>query len=306
MTPLSLLALSTVAWAEPAAPPPPPPPSIVTVQVRAFGEGLADARRRWAKAAGDHGVADPGKVIARFSARTEAVAFAIETMAVSTLPFAPPQITDVAAPTLADDARREHGVRLHGWTITREPDEPWPADPGDWLPPDSPWHRATLATTSVPLFAAPAPHLPSAGQSHGQAQRSGDIFELGHVDRCDEQATCLRWSQIVARDGDSFTGGYVPAYLVVPREDWVPAATDLPRAQLRPSTLGRGEATWVLWVRLADGSLHQTTVTVPTPDADRWPGASLSVEGTTATLELGQTQRQVVLDASLDARPEDL
>ncbi len=308
MTPLSLLALSTVAWAEPAPPPAPAPAPapVVRVDVRAYGDDLAGARAAWASAAGDQGTADTGSVVATFATRTEALAFAIETLTASSLPWAPPQTTDVAAPTLADEVRRAHGVRVHGFSITSEPDAPWPSEPHQWLPPEAPWHRGTLAATSAPLFAAPAPRLPSAGQSHARVERDSDVFELGHVDRCDEAGTCLRWSQIVTRDGDAFTGGYVPAYLFVPRADWVPSATDLPRAQLRPSTLGRGEATWVLWVRLPDGTLHQHTLTVPTTTPDRWPAASLTVDGTTATVELGQTQRQLVLDASLDARPEDL
>jgi hypothetical protein len=89
---------------------------------------------------------------------------------------------------------------------------------------------------------------------------------LGELDRCEGRGAtrrCLRWAQVVARDGDTFSPGYLPLAQVAEIDAWLRlAGAELPRVQVRPIAL-RGERGVVQVIaRTVDNTLRQTTVEV--------------------------------------------
>jgi hypothetical protein len=313
MTPLrSVVALAAlcVGFAapepEPAAPVEPAalPPFVLSAELRADSDGAALGELR-AEASGADTA--PAPLIARYASRTDAIGLVERFSFETALPYQPTAIHDVPAPSPGDGLAARHGARLHAFTLVSDPPgQPWPTDPDQWLPPDTRWRTAALAVSAAPLFAAPGPRVGSAAQRHAMVDRRGDVFVLGHVDRCEPSGACLRWAQIVARDGYRFVAGYVPAFQVVARDAWVPSAQSRPRVQLVPSTVEGATASWVLWARTKEGELHRATLKAPLSDAHAWPAATVHVEADTATVTLGGTTFALPIDASLDARPEDL
>jgi hypothetical protein len=183
----------------------------------------------------------------------------------------------------------------------------WPSDPRAILPDDLAWEPAALLPDRAPLFATPAATLPPAGERYAIIRRAGDLYVLGMVDRCvgeQPKRTCLRWLQVVARDGNRFRGGYLPAFWVAHRSKWLPAPTGVPRAQLLASGVVDGRAQWLLVARIDDGTLHRTTIEAPLA-GNRFPGASLRVSGDLAVVTVdGQPERRLELGAAMDRRPD--
>lgn len=138
------------------------------------------------------------------------------------------------------------------------------------------------------------------------ARRRGGLFVLGWFDRCLPNTTrrrCMRWAQVIARDGDRFTTGYLPMAQVAIRDAWVEGSQPLPRAQLIRTGLVAGRAQWLLLARGVDNQLHRKTIEAAANETG-WPTTTLSIEGEDAILSLGAAAPvRVRLDASLDARP---
>ncbi|MCA9655341.1 MAG: hypothetical protein H6712_07520 [Myxococcales bacterium] len=230
------------------------------------------------------------------------------------LPTDPLALRRVPAPAPAGGLWQRHGAILVAFVISGATPQlrpraiDWPLDQLAILPPGSTWLPAALVPERAPLFAAPAPAVPPAAEAHAFAHRRGGLFVLGWVDRCiDEPAgpRCLRWAQVVARDGDRFTPGYLPMFQVARRSTWVRGEGPLPRAQLVATGIADGQAQWVLLARAEDNQLHRHTLRAPAT-ADGWPPSTLRVEGHEAIVTLGeQPPQRLPLDASLDARPRE-
>lgn len=220
------------------------------------------------------------------------------------------------APAPAGGLLERHGALLSAFIISGATAElrpraiDWPHDQAAVLPTGSTWIPAALVPEKAPLLAAPAPAVPPAAERFAMAHRRGGLWLLGWRDRCTEPegATgprCLRWAQVVARDGDRFTPGYVPMFQVAQSDAWVPSASALPRAQLVPVGLANGRAQWVLLARGRDGLLHRATLSAPALD-DGWPESGVVVTGEHAIVTLGDAPPlDLRLDPSLDARPPE-
>lgn len=223
------------------------------------------------------------------------------------------------APAPAGGLLDRHGALLAAFIISGATVElrpraiDWPHDQATVLPTGSAWIPAALVPEKAPLFAAPAPSVPPAAERFAMAHRRGGLWLLGWRDRCapaedPESATgprCLRWAQVVARDGDRFTPGYVPMFQVAQSNAWVPSAGALPRAQLVPVGLANGRAQWLLLARDRDGLLHRATLSAPTLE-DGWPESGVVVTGDHAIVTLGdQPPLDLRIDPSLDARPPE-
>lgn len=230
----------------------------------------------------------------------------------------PPPLPDprglqrVPAPAPAGGLLERHGAIVAAFIVSGATSElrpreiDWPLDQAAVLPAGSPWQPAALVPDHAPLFAAPAPVIPPAAERHAMAHRRGGLYVLGWVDRCTEDAgglRCLRWAQVVARDGDRFTPGYLPMLQVTASDAWVRGEGVLPRAQLQPVGLALGAAQWVLYGRGRDNVLHRRTLHAPATSRG-WPMSHVSVEGDVAIVSLGdEPPLRLALDATLDARP---
>ncbi len=223
----------------------------------------------------------------------------------------PAEIVEASAPAIADQLRTDHGVQLRAMVVTgatvvgdRRPID-WPADGSRILPPDSTWHAAALLPGAAPLFAAPGSATPPASERFAMAYRRGDVFVTGTLDRCDETPPrhCMRWAQVVVRDGDRFIPGYIPAHQIAIRDAWrFDTEEHLPRAQLiRTGTRG-STGLLLLVARDSTGALHRKTVELPLQDG-RFPAVGFTVRGPLAVLELPSGRVELPLDGSLDARP---
>jgi hypothetical protein len=204
-----------------------------------------------------------------------------------------------------------HGAILHALSVRgRSIDGStrairWPQAAAEVAPPELAWLPAVLLTDRAPLFAAPAAHVPPAAERFAQVRRNGHLWILGHVDRCSAAAgerVCLRWAQVVARDGDEFHAGYLPAYQLAPIDAWRRGAGAAPRAQVLASGTIGARAQFLLIARTRDGGLHRKTLEAPLV-GDAYPAARLRVEGEWATVEFtGSKPQRVALDVTLDAR----
>lgn len=226
-----------------------------------------------------------------------------------------------AAPVPGGDLLATHGAVLVALTVQGRSAEgtaraiQWPKEQAELLPPDLPWIPAALVPDRAPLFAAPAARVPPTSERYSLARRAGGLFVLGALDRCDERPpavpgaadpptrVCLRWYQVVARDGERFQAGYLPAFQVALADDWRRGQGALPRAQLIASGT-RGEvAQFLLLARARDNSLHRLTLEAPLV-GDAFPEATLGVDGDWATVSFaGAATRRIALDATMDARP---
>lgn len=224
-----------------------------------------------------------------------------------------------AAPVPGGDLLATHGAVLVALTVQGRGADgsvraiQWPKDQAELLPPDLPWLPAALVPERAPLFAAPAARVPPASERYALVRRAGGLFVLGALDRCvDAPASasgpphgreCLRWYQVVARDGERFLAGYLPAFQVALADDWRRGQGALPRAQLIASGTRGDAAQFVLLARARDNSLHRLSLAVPL-DGDAFPEATVSVDGDWATVTFaGADARRIALDATMDARP---
>lgn len=225
----------------------------------------------------------------------------------------PPRIATTAAPVPGGALLDRHQVMVRAFVISGATPEgglrpiDWPTDQRLVLPATLPWTPAGLMADHAPLFAAPAAIVPPAAQRHAMAHRSGGLFVLGWLDRCterqaDRRPRCLRWAQVVARDGDRFTPGYLPAYLVAPHEGWVRGAGLLPRAQVLRSGVVDGIAQLLVLARDRHGALHRKRLTGPMREQS-FPATRVRVRGDVATIEIeGEPAQALALDATLDLR----
>ncbi|MEM7159232.1 MAG: hypothetical protein AAF799_40720 [Myxococcota bacterium] len=227
------------------------------------------------------------------------------------LPNQPRALQPTAAPTPGGGLLRRHDATLVAFVISgATPDLlprtiAWPLDQSAILPPGSTWQPAALIPVHAPLFAAPSPSVPPAAEAHAIAHRRGGLFVLNWFDRCEPGPNgdrCLRWAQVMVRDGDRFSPGYLPMFQVASRGTWVRGSEPLPRAQLIPIAIEGGRARWLLLARGRDNQLHRRTLEAPA-EAEGWPRSSLRIHDETAAVILGdEPTQQWRLDASLDAR----
>lgn len=316
------------AWAQARTPTPPEPPRSEPAAAGGYWLGAElfgtpAARRAAAETLAEGLGADhpargspPGITIGRVETVQEAVRWVSRFVFPRAIPSAPDQheLHEAAAPVPGGELLSAHGVRLVALVVSgATPDlglrkVSWPSRTEEILPGDLRWTPAALLPDRAPLFATPAASMPPAGERYATIRRTGDLYVLGKVDRCsgsqDRGRTCLRWLQVVARDGSRFRGGYLPAFWVARRADWVPEPTVVPRAQLLQSGVSEGRAQWLLVARIEDGTLHRETIEAPMLEK-RFPRASLRVSGTMAVVTVeGQPERQVALTAAMDRRPD--
>ena len=225
------------------------------------------------------------------------------------LPWPGEAVAEVAAPAPGARVYDEYsapllGVAVHdvgadGGAIALR----WPSQ-GPPLP--ERWRPAALVASRAPLYAGPSPSLPPAEERHALVLRRHDLWALGAVDRCaqaDGGRRCMRWVQVIARDGERFVGGYLPAAQITLQDAWVRAKAGLPRAHLTPAAIRGDAALFVLHARTRNQELHRVTVTAPSVDGG-FPTVILTVEGDEATLTFaGAEPRRIRLDPSMDARP---
>ncbi|MCY1062298.1 hypothetical protein [Nannocystis sp. SCPEA4] len=230
-------------------------------------------------------------------------------------------VRQTPAPIPGGDLLPTHGAVLVALTVQgRSPEGgtrtiQWPKEQAELLPPDLAWIPAALVPDRAPLFAAPSARIPPTSERFALARRAGGLFVLGALDRCDDRSpplpgaggepvrACLRWYQVVARDGERFQAGYLPAFQVSITEDWRRGQGALPRAQLIASGTRGDTAQFVLLARARDNALHRVTLEAPLV-GDAFPEATLSVDGDWAEVRFaGAAPRRIALDATMDARP---
>jgi hypothetical protein len=176
---------------------------------------------------------------------------------------------------------REHGVHLTAMVLTGASPSggttayPWPparalAAPESWLP-------ASLAVARAPVFAAPSATLPPASERYRVVELDDAVWQLGVVDRCAETGACLRWAQILVRQGDRWFGGWVPAAHVVADREWV-GGPDERRFAVIASHRDRAEVGHVLLGQRGDRREAPRGITQAHAGAD-WPSASVQFLG---------------------------
>ncbi len=182
----------------------------------------------------------------------------------------------------------------------------WPSDAGSILPAALGWKPGALVPSRAPLFAAPAATVPPANERHAMAHRAGGLYVLGVLDRCTEGSgsrPCLRWAQVVVRNGDRFVPGYLPAFQVVRSDAWVPSPGELPRAQIAPSSSGHALARFELVARGKDGTLRRRAIEAPAARG-AYPTAMLQVSANRAIVTFpGSEPQEIPLNESFNPRP---
>jgi hypothetical protein len=310
----SVLAIAIVGS---PAPPPAPPPGSPRFVVR------VDARPRSPELRERLGAGSPeptattdtsGIRVVELGDAASATAWVLAAAFARALPHEPDALALVDAPAPGSGLRLGDGTRVHAIVVTRTKEDvvvapAWPRAVIDPILEAAGARAADLAVATAPLFAAPAAVLPPAAERHALVSRSADVWTLGHVDRCAGEGPsrrCLHWAQVVARTGDRFVFGYLPAMWLAARDGWLPGPTRRPRAQLVRSGRAGDDAQLVLLARDADGELHRRLVQIPCT-GDRWPATTLAIVGSTATITIADAPVIALpLDASLDARPDDL
>lgn len=257
--------------------------------------------------------ASAGVIVGQTPALHDALRFVARWAFAATVPGLDDRaIRQPTAPVPGGDLLERHGVVVVALTVQgRSADGSlraiqWPREQKDVLPPELAWQPAALLPDRAPLFAAPAARVPPAGERYAQARRGGGLFVLGALDRCadvDGRRDCLRWLQVVARDGERFQAGYLPAFQVALADRWQRGQGNLPRAQLIASGTRGDAAVFVLVARARDNAVHRLTLETPLA-GDAYPEATLRVDGDWAIVGFaGAPERRIALDATMDARP---
>ena len=306
----------------PAAPPAPPaPPSTaggywlgarLLGAVEAQALALADmSSGTGTENAPDGAVADQAATMPEAMAWVARWAFGGPALPLPSLEPAASPLQLGPAPVPGGPLFTTRGALLHALTIRgRNLDGSlrairWPGTAAELTPPEQKWLPAVLLAERAPLFAAPSAHVPPAAERFAFARRSGALWLLGHVDRCTAasgERVCLRWAQVLARHGDEFHAGYLPAAQVALVDGWKRGAGAAPRAQLLASGTTGARAQFLLVARTRDGGLHRRTLGAPLVD-DAYPAAKLRIEGEWAIVEItGAGTQRIALNASLDAR----
>jgi hypothetical protein len=290
--------IALVRAGPPPEPQPPQPDTIVVPPVAGFWLSLeligprgaqidvAEAQRvaPIVDALPRGGAPPPGELVGRVDTLEQALAWieqhAFEGGAVG---FDDPSDPGTAAPAPLPGGGllREHGVHLTALVLTAASSSggtelyPWP--PASVLPTPSSWLPASLAVDRAPMFAAPAPELPPASERYRVVARQDSIWQLGALDRCTPERACLRWAQVLVRQGDRWFGGWLPAALVVADRDWV-AGPDERSVALLASHRDRAEVGYVLLERRRDRHEPPRGLTHPHAGAT-WPAASVQILG---------------------------
>lgn len=225
----------------------------------------------------------------------------------------PTVLNEAVAPLPGTRIEREYGVSVSALVLTGATaagDQraiKWPVDSRPLLPVESTWKGADLIPARAPLFAAPGPVIPPASEAFATAYRKGSLFIGQTFDRCTGVGTareCLRWAQVLARHKNRFTPGYLPAFQVSRRDSWITGESRLPRAQLIASGLEKNHSLFMLVARGSDNQLYRRSIRAPS-DGHGFPAFSLSIDGQWATITFsGQIPRTLVLDATLETRPD--
>ncbi|PCC75577.1 hypothetical protein SAMN02745121_00118 [Nannocystis exedens] len=322
--------LCALVCATAAAEPPPPPPAAPTsggywlgAHLLGPGPGVLAATEAMSLGTSVEGApTSVGAVVGQVGTIHDAMRF-VARWAFAAVVGSPRDraLRQPPAPVPGGDLLPTHGAVLVALTVQgRSPDGgsrtvQWPKDQAELLPPELAWIPAALVPDRAPLFAAPAARVPPTGERFALARRSGSLFVLGALDRCDDrspplpgaagepQRVCLRWYQVVARDGERFQAGYLPAFQVALLDDWRRGQGALPRAQLIASGTRGATAQFVLLARARDNAIHRLTLEAPLV-GDAFPEATLTVDGDWAEVRFaGAAPRRIALDATMDARP---
>jgi hypothetical protein len=251
--------------------------------------------------------------------RVESVQEAIDWVAIDAFDGAPlgvPEdvlaLREAHAPLPGGRLMKTHGALLLGVSVLGATKAGglrivnWPRDPLEVVPEHLPWTRADLLSTRAPVFAAPSPALPPMRERYAVARRNGAVYRLGMLDRCRERdgvRECLRWAQVVARTGNRFVAGYIPAFQVAEHADWVHGVQAHPAAQLIYSGV-RGDVAQILLItRAPDGTFHRKTIEAPMV-GERFPKATVSLAGATVTIDIeGAGRQRHRVDTALDRYP---
>lgn len=189
----------------------------------------------------------------------------------------------------------KHGVVATALVVTAAADSggtreyPWPSAGMLPTPSGSDWRPAELIAARIPMFAAPAPFAPPVSERYLELGSTSEVWVLGTLDRCDEAGShCLRWNQVIARDGDRFSAGWVPGFQVVPFAAWQqddsiagrPRRFALVEGHREPGRVG-----FVLLEREGKGPTSMTGLVVDHVGRD-WPSAMLTLLSGTLTVTI--------------------
>ncbi len=224
------------------------------------------------------GAPSPGELVGRVDTLEQALAwveqYAFDGGAVG---FESPG--PAVAPIPGGALLREHGVHLTALVLTGASPSggtsPYPWPPTNALPTPSSWLPASLAVARAPVFAAPSAELPPASERYRVVAIEDSIWQLGALDRCTDTGGCLRWAQVLVRQGDRWFGGYLPVAQVVPDREWLGGPNER-RFALIASHRDRATVSYVLLEQRGDVREAPRGIT-QAHAAPTWPTATLQI-----------------------------
>ena len=148
-------------------------------------------------------------------------------------------------------------------------------------------------------MAGPRATIPPLAEASYVADRSTHLWVVGVFDRCDEREACLRWAQVVLRDGDDFRGGYVPAQHLAALDEWSGDPEALSVA-VRPALLDAEVARYVVVARDRGGppQAYEIEAPIAAGEGGAWPEIQTTVTGERVRVQAGATR--ITLDLSSD------
>ncbi len=240
------------------------------------------------------GVPPPGELVGRVDTIEQALAW------VAANAFGPIDQSPGATPVPGGRLLAEYGLIQTALVVTGPAIDgatPYPWPPAVELPVPDTWLNASLTVARVPVFATPAPRHPPAAERYRVATASDAIWLLGTRDSCTpETGNCLRWAQVMVRQGDRFFGGWIPASLVAPDSAWIGGPGER-RFALLPGHRTPSEVGFVLHEQQLDrrepplGLRHSHVGRVDEP----WPPAGVDV--------LGEELLVIIADQPVLTRP---
>jgi hypothetical protein len=231
----------------------------------------------------------PGELVGRVADLEQALAW------IDRHAFGVGEQAEGSSPIPGGPLHAEHGVVMTALVVTAAGDSggtreyPWPSAGMLPTPLGSDWRAAELIAARVPMFAAPAALVPPASERYLELGSTSEVWVIGTLDRCDAAGTrCLRWNQVIAREGDRFRAGWVPGFHVVPFAAWQhddsiagrPRRFALVEGHREPGRVG-----FVLLERDADGPTLTTGFVVDHVGRD-WPSATLTLLSDTLTVTI--------------------
>lgn len=235
------------------------------------------------------GAPPPGELVGRVDSIEQALAW-IEQHAFDAEPVGFGE-SPAVAPIPGGALLRDHGLHLTAMVLTAASPSggtaPYPWPPASALPTPAAWIPATLAVARAPLFAAPSPSLPPASERYRVVAKQDAVWQLGALDRCTNEGVCLRWAQILVRQGDRWFGGWLPAAQVVRDDEWVSTPNERSFA-LIASHRDRSQVGYALIERRLDHQQPVAAIGIPHPHAAAaWPEAGLQIFGDQLTALIG-------------------